>query len=331
MKAQVAVLLLVAGCSDGRSPSPSGGDDMKSTVNHCIADGKTISVTGRYGVLATLQVDIQVPPACAKTATCLVHTNGASSLLLLADIVQNGTRAEVVTQSCDIHIPQVPIKGADLPIVLKAPSSLLGLIPPAQSTATLETTTTCSKFLSQPLTFIFGANLAAPTMDELPAYSPKNMPSINYCDANPAVMCATSRMPTPPQDTGCVCDQEGDSHAGATLTAMNIPVLSDIDRVYVNLRNSVILSGLVLSTDPGATQASIGGKVLGLRMEQNILGCHRSGPNRDCNNDETNAAATLAPGILQSTNGESTFVALPVPPSTTCAELIAKRQTLFSE
>jgi hypothetical protein len=121
-----------------------------------------------------------------------------------------------------------------------------------------------------------------------------------------------------------VCDQEGDAKVGATLAAKNAPGFEDIDFIDVDLRTSVTLSGQVY---PGQ---ELRGKVNGLKLDQNVLGCHRGAPtNRDCMDSETNTVAGFNPAVTQSVNGDSTFVAVPVAAGTTCDQIKAMEATLF--
>ena len=90
---------------------------------------------------------------------------------------------------------------------------------------------------------------------------------------------------------GCVCDQEGDGKLGATLDAVNVPGFDDVHQVYVDLRTSVTLAGKVFRGQ------RIIGTVEGLKLEQHVLGCHRSNApgERDCIDTETNAVAGFNP------------------------------------
>ena len=132
--------------------------------------------------------------------------------------------------------------------------------------------------------------------------------------------------------TGCVCDQEGDNKPGATLNAMNVPGLDDLDLLYVDLRTSVTLQGEVFPAASGQTNPGprIIGTISGLKLDTSVLGCHRTSTG-ECMDSDTGAAAALNPAISQSVNGPSTFTAVPLSASDTCDTLVANEAALFGQ
>jgi hypothetical protein len=155
------------------------------------------------------------------------------------------------------------------------------------------------------------------------------------CGGVETTLCASTANPTPPTQTGCVCDQEGDGKIGATLLAKNAPGYMDIDKIDVDLRTSVTLVGQVFPQ--AAMQAHKGqrikGTVQGLKLDQNVLGCHRNiaapGTPRDCTPDEVGVVAGFNPAVTQSVNGSSTFVAVPVGAGDDCNAIKAQESMLF--
>jgi hypothetical protein len=132
---------------------------------------------------------------------------------------------------------------------------------------------------------------------------------------------------TAPATGACVCDQEADGKLGATLGVMNAPALSDLDKTYVALRNTVTLTGQAFSSDlmAGTVTASV---------EQSILGCHRAAG--DCTMADLNIVQGVAPIITQSDASKdsclaSTFIAKRVDPSVDCMALKSMKAMLFEQ
>lgn len=325
-------LVLIAGC--GSSGHEGGGSDGGTMGETCKADGKPVALTGRYAVQANLVVNVKVVAGCSGSA-CIVDNDADAELLLLADLTQTGTTATATVRPCKIVIPPVALKNQPMPVQLTVPPALVDSVLPVQSTATLGGATTCASFEAQPITLALGANLAMPASDPLPNFVNGGNPSIELCGGAATTACATTASPTGPTETGCVCDQDDDAKPGATVLAKNAPGYEDIDQLYVDLRTSVTLEGQVFPPAAGQTQPGprIKGTVEGLKLDQNVLGCHRamSPPlqPRDCNDTETNTVASFNPAVTQSVNSASTFVAVPIGAGDGCAEITANEAALF--
>jgi hypothetical protein len=317
------LVLFVAACSSGAS-NTDGGTDGSRPGQTCSPDGKAVMLNGHYGVQASLKVNVKVAPGCSGSS-CIVDTDADSELLLLADITQSGQSATVSARPCKITIPPVALKGQPMPVALTAEKSLVQSVPAVSSTSTLDGPNTCANFSGTPITIVLGAHLASST-DPLPAFT-GGTPPAKLCGGAATTACSPA-----PTDTGCVCDQDADGKLGGTLDAKNVPGLDDIDKLYIALRTSVTLTGQVFPGSSGGA-SQLRGKVLGLKLDQSILGCHRSmaaaGSPRDCNDGEVNTAAAVSPAVSQSQNGDSTFIAVPLDPSATCDTLVAQEGTLF--
>ncbi len=317
----VAALVGVAGC--GSSAKSDMGTDGGSSMPVCMPDGKSVAVNGRYAVRANLLVNVKVVAGCTGSA-CIVDSDANSELLLVADMTQSGSSVSATVSPCKITIPPVALKNQPMPVQITVPDALVASVLPVTSTAALGGAQTCASFDAQPITIALGASLANPASDPLPAFSSSATPPVVLCGGAATTACASTANPVGPTQKACVCDQEGDAKLGATVGAKNAPGFDDIDELYVDLRTSVTLSGQVY---PGE---QIQGKVLGLKLDQNVVGCHRGAPtNRDCLDAETNTVAGFNPAVTQSVNGDSTFVAVPVAAGTTCDQIKAMEATLF--
>jgi hypothetical protein len=325
------MVALLAGCGQSSFGGNDGGTDMKHGLPTCMSDGQTVQLASRYGVLANLLVNVKVTPDCSG-ASCLVDADAPSSLLLIADVTQTGQMATVTASPCQINIPPVALKGGNAPVQLSAPKALVQSVKAVSSMGTLDSTMTCANFAASPITLVLGANLANVTGDSLPQWMAGG--ATKLCGGSAATRCLSSTTPAP-TDTGCVCDQEGDAKLGASLDAMNIPAYDDIDKVYVDLRTSVTLTGQIFPPASGQTNPGprIIGKVGALKLEQSVLGCHRNlaapATPRDCDDNDTMAVAGFNPAVTQSANGDSTFQAVPLAAGDTCDTLIANQATLF--
>lgn len=327
----LAAALVLAGCGNGGKPG--NGSDGGATET-CTPDGKPVALGGRYAVQASLVVNVKVVAGCSG-ATCIVDNDANAELLLLADITQSGASATAKVTPCKIAIPPVALKNQPMPVQLTVPDVLIGSVLPVTSMASLGGGSTCASFDAQPITLALGANLANTATDPLPNYTPGANPPVVSCGGLETTACASTANPVGPTQTGCVCDQEGDAKLGATLLAKNAPGYQDIDKLYVDLRTSVTLKGQIFPQ--AAAQAHPGqrikGTVQGLRLDQNVLGCHRAiaapATPRDCSSDEVGVVAGFNPGVTQSPNGSSTFVAVPVGAADDCAAIKAQESALF--
>ena len=323
MKLLLLAALAAVGCGSSGGKSDMGGDGG-SMMQMCSADGKSVSLNGRYAVRANLLVNVKVTAGCSGSS-CIVDNDANSELLLVADLTQSGTSATASVQPCKIVIPPVALKNQPMPVQLTVPDVLVASVLPVSSTATLGGTSTCASFDAQPITISLGASLTSAASDPLPTFTQGASPPVVLCAGMATTACASTANPVGPTQKGCVCDQEGDAKLGATVAAKNAPGFEDIDQLYVDLRTSVTLSGQVF---PGN---EIRGKVNGLKLDQNVLGCHRSNAPgvRDCMDAETATVAGFNPAVTQSVNGDSTFVAVPVAAGTTCDQIKAMEGTLF--
>jgi hypothetical protein len=298
--ALAALVGVLAGCkgSAGRPHRDGGTDEVPCTP------GVSFALEGRYGVLATLNEHVEV------LGLELEDPNPQAELLLIVDLAQTGADVAMRALICDIKIPEIQLKGQPKPIVFKPNSNLLASVPPVPGAATLSGDSTCATFTNPvPLAVVLGARLGDPAADPLPTDA-----ATQGCGDDALGACATA----PGQ--GCVCDQEGDHHPGATLVIENAPVIPDLDQVYVTLRTTVVLSGEVHSSD------LIRGTVDGT-LEQTILDCHRlSGP---CDAAAAGAIRNINPSIEQDPMWPSTFAAKRIEAGWDCLRLISDRDTIF--
>lgn len=314
------MIVVAAGCGGGGG---SGNQDMAGGTEVCKTDGKDIALSGKYAVRAQLAVNVKVEPTCSGAA-CLVDADSEAELLFLADVTQNGTSATLVATPCGITIPKIALKGQNMPVELTVSDALIQSVKPVTATATMSGTKTCSTFTLQPINLLFGASLANRTTDALPGYTAGGSPPVKLCGGVASTKCDPA-----PSETGCVCDQEGDGDPGATLGAKNLPA-TGVDKVFVNLRASVTLGGQIFPDKMriGVTGQAINGEVSALTLEQKILGCKQG--TVACDAITTGAVGALNPGIKQSVNDKSTFAAVAVADSYTCADVKAQEAGLFN-
>jgi hypothetical protein len=295
------VILTLAACA----PKPSNDLPDSGFAGPVCTPGNPFDLTGTAGVLATLNVHVD--------ASGLVMTEATSSLLLLLDVTQTGADVAVTARPCDITIPDIPVSGQDKPIHFALGPGLIDSVMPVSGTAHLDGQTTCSNLVSDPMTIAIGARLKPlataplPEADDTGAF-PSCLPSTAGCYS-----AITSN---------CACDQESDGNPGATLLASNVPGIM-LDEAFVDLRTTFTLNGQVFSSDDiqGEIDAS---------LEQGILGCHKA-TGQDCNPDEIKLVKNLNPTITPSQEQPSTFHAVRVDPSTTCAQLESMESTLFPQ
>jgi hypothetical protein len=328
MRKYVRLSCIVLGALAACANNPSGGSDMGTMGPEvCMRDNQTAMLAARYGVQANLVVNVKVVPGCSGQS-CVVDADANAKLLLLAEVTQSGTSASVTATPCRIQVPPVALKGQPMPVRLTVPDPLIKSVKPVSASSALSSTMTCATFNSDPITLTLGANLANPTVDPLPPFVKMN--GTKVCGGDVTTRCLTTTTPAP-TETGCVCDQEADGKLGASVDAMNAPGVDDIDKIYVNLRTSVSLAGQVFPAASGQTQPGprIKGKVANLKLDQNVLGCHRKNLNRDCDDTEVGLVSGFNPAVAQSPNEDSTFIAVPLSASDTCETLIANEGTLF--
>jgi hypothetical protein len=317
-------VLFAAACSNNAAPSDAGTTppDLSFVVT-CTPDGKPVQLATRYAIDVTLAVNVKEPPSGA-----IVDVEKKSELLLLADVTQTGLSVNFTAHACRITIPPVQI-GNDPPTVLTAPDALVQGLQLAPSTSPLDGPNTCAHFDVPTITLVIGARLAMPASDPLPLFSTKNTPPVKLCGGMASTACDAT------QESGCVCDQDKDGKPGATVMASGIPGEHDVDKVYLALRTSLSLSATVLP--PSTMQPTPGqrfkGEVLGLKLDQSVVGCHHQAAadmsDYDCPDAEVGSIAGLNPLVTQSELTASSFVALPVGNNEDCTALIADAPSLF--
>jgi hypothetical protein len=347
MSAKHLALFLVAaaGCGGGTMMGGDGGSPdltMQQMQETCMTDNTPVALGAHYGVKGTLNVNIKVPVDCAQDpnckpdatpqmlmmCSCILNKDAQSTIFLLADVTQNGQMSTVTAKPCSIQIPPVSLKGQPMPTVLSAPDKLIQSVKPVTSSAMLTGSNTCAAFKSDPIAIVIGARLVNNATDPLPLFSTKTMPPVTLCDGAATTACDATMA------NGCVCDQDIDMKAGATVDASGTPVFDDIDKVYLALRTVVQLDGQVFPPSSGQIQPDqrIKGTVAGLKLDQSPVGCHRSpsgGMPADCDDATVNSLAGFNPLVTQSVNTKSSFVAMPVPATYTCQDLITNAATLF--
>jgi hypothetical protein len=299
---QPAILFLLVvlgsgGCAktDADTVVDAGGGGKQCTP------GQSFDVSGRTGVLATLNVHVD--------ASGLVETDTTAELLLLLDLTQTGSDFTVNATVCDLKIPEVPISGQDQPLRFQLAPGLLDSVPDVSGAGVLDGDKTCSTFSLDPITVVIGAKMSPPAAGTLPEANADGM----YTACLPSGSCATAIT------SNCACDQESDGNPGATLIAMNVPAVS-ISKVYVNLRTTFQLVGQVFSSD------EIQGEVTA-SLEQGILGCAKLNGN-DCSSSEVSAVKKLNPDIQQNSE-PSLWRSVRVAEDLDCAALIEQKGELF--
>jgi|GEM_PF-2628371 len=292
-------MLALAACG----PTNRGAEvDARVFGEQCRPGGTFAPLTGRTAVLGTLEVHVN--------ASGLVEVDTTAELLIGLELTQNGTAVRVRAEACAIEIPEIPIAGQDRPIRFEVPAATIASVAGVTGAGTLSSPDqTCATLTTDPITIVLGSVLN-PLTSPLPE-----------ADANGVFRACT---PTGSCDivigSNCACDQERDGKPGATLKAYNVPAV-DLDEVYVTLRTAFTLSGEVFSSDLllGEIDAQI---------QQGILGCHLAS-GAVCTASQVGAVKNLNPVITQQPGTPSTFRAVRIPPGTTCAEIIAQRDTLF--
>jgi hypothetical protein len=299
--------MLLASIAAGACKGGSSGPDAFSFGERC-EPGGTFDINGRAAVLGTLNVHVN--------ASGLVETDTTAELLIIMDIVQDGTDVAVTATACAIEIPDVPIEGQDQPIMFDVPQATVESVAGVTGTGELSSPDqTCASIETSELVIIIGARLDPSDADTAP------LPSADM-DGNFSSFCAPSADTSCALaiGTGCACDQESDAKPGATLIASNVPAV-ELDEIYITLRTKFSLTGEVHSSD----------LVLGTiaaTLEQGILGCHKA-DGETCSAAEVRTVNVLNPEVTQQEGNPSLFRAVRVADATTCAEVIEMRDDLF--
>jgi hypothetical protein len=291
------------GCgADGSGARP----DARVFGEQCVAGG-TFDLDGRAALLGTLNVHVN--------ASGLVEVDTTAELLISLDLAQQGTGVGVVATACAIQIPDVPIAGQDRPIHFEVPAATVASVAGVTGRGTLSSPdATCAALTTDEFVLVLGARLEPARVATAPLPQADDAGTFRFCPPSIDTPCNLAI------GASCACDQEADGKAGATLRASNVPAVN-LDEVYVALRSRFALRGEVFSSDLvlGEIDASI---------EQSILGCHLAGGGA-CTPGQIGAVKNLNPMVTQQPGNPSTFRAVRVPPATTCAEIIAQRDTLF--
>lgn len=299
----VALGLAAAGCGAGGT---GDGPDARVFGEQCVPGGH-FALDGRAAVLGTLNVHVN--------ASGLVEVDTTAELLIALDLVQHGTTVDIVASACSIQIPDVPIAGQDRPIHFEVPQATVASVAGVTGTGTLSSPdATCANLTTDQFVLVLGAVLEPRTMATAPLPEADSNGAFRFCPPSIDTPCNLAI------GANCACDQEADGKAGATVRASNVPAV-DLDEVYVALRTRFALTGQVFSSDLllGDIDAS---------LEQGILGCHLA-TGSGCTAGQIGAVKNLNPVVTQQPGNPSSFRAVRVAAGTTCADVIAQRDTLF--
>lgn len=300
----VAIILAVmflSGCGGG-DPAPIDAPDFGP---HCTPDGSSFGpLTGRSAVQGLLNVHVD--------AGGLIKVDTTSELLLTLDLTQTGTSLGVSAQICSIQIPDIPLSGQDMPIQFEIPQPTLDSVGVVAGSAALSSPDqTCADFTSQPLTIVLGAKLDPGSIATAPLPTADDNNMFTTCGGT---TCADAT------GTSCACDQESDTNPGATLVTHNVPGI-DLDEVYATLRTTFSLTGQVFTTD------LVRGKI-DATLDTGVLACELLG-DMPCTADNVTLVKALNPKVTQQPDNPSTFTAVRVSATTSCADVIATKGTLF--
>lgn len=290
----------LAACGGG---GESDGVDARVYGEQCRPGGTFGELDGRAAVLGTLNVHVN--------ASGLVEVDTTAELLLVLDVDQTGSTIAVAAGACAIEIPDVPIAGQDRPIEFEVPQATVESVGTVTGAGTLSSPDeVCADITTDQFTLVLGARLSG-TTSPLPQADDQGA----FAECPPAGASCPLAI-----GSNCACDQESDNKPGTTLLAYNVPAVN-LDEVYVALRTRFGLTGEVFSTDLliGEIEASI---------ELGILGCNIAGGGA-CTPDQIGVVKNLNPVITQQPGNPSLFRAVRVDPTTTCADIVARRDELF--
>jgi hypothetical protein len=296
-------LVVLVACGGGGGHVPIDAPDFGARCT----PGGTFALGGRAAVQGVLNVHVN--------ASGLVEVDTTAELLLAMDLTQQGTTVTVHAEPCAIKIPDIPLAGQDQPIQFEVPAATLASVGIVAGTATLSSPDqACADFTSAPITLVLGARLdpQALATATLPAADASGV--FRACPPSADTGCALAI------GTGCACDQEADRKPGATLFAHNVPAV-DLHEVYVALRARFSLAGQVWSD-------SLIRGTIDAQLDQGILACALTS-GAACTSGQVRAVAQLNPAITPQPGNPSTFRAVTVPATTTCAEIVSQRDTLF--
>jgi hypothetical protein len=298
-----AILLSVLVACGGAKP---GRPDAELFGEQCVPGG-TFDLNGRAAVLGVLNVHVN--------ASGLVEVDTTAELLIAMDVVQNGTQVNVTASACAIQIPDVPIQGQEKPIHLEVTQATVDSVSGVAGTATLSSASdVCADFKSGTFTIVMGALFDPSEIQTQPLPEADANGNFRFCPPSADTACSLAI------GNNCACDQESDGKPGATLLAYNVPAVN-LDQIYATLRTKFSLDGQVFSSDEVEGQ-------IDATIEQGILGCHKT-DGTACNAGEVGAVKNLNPMITQTPGNPSRFRAARVPAGTTCAQIVAMKDTLF--
>ena len=298
-----SLIVALAACDGG-----GGGGTVDARVfgEQCVPGG-TFALDGRAAVLGTLNVHVN--------ASGLVEVDTTAELLIALELDQTGTALTVRAEACAIEIPEIPIAGQDRPIRFEVPAATIASVAGVTGVGSLSSPdATCATLETERLTLVLGAILDPSTQATAPLPEADSQGQYRFCPPSADTACALAI------GVNCACDQEGDDKPGATMRAYDVPAVN-LDEVYVTLRTQFALTVEVFSSDLilGEIDASI---------QQGILGCHLA-TGGACTPSQVGAVKNLNPVITQQPGNPSTFRGVRVPAGTSCADLIAMRDTLF--
>ena len=286
----------------------TGGDVDARVFGEQCRPGGTFDLDGaRAAVLGTLNVHVN--------ASGLVEVDTTAELLIALDVEQTGTGVRVIASACDIQIPDVPIAGQDRPIQFRVPAATVASVAGVTGNGTLSSADqVCARLETDTFTLVLGAVLDPSSLTSAPLPEADASGAYRFCPPSADTTCDLAI------GANCACDQEADAKPGATLLAYNVPAVN-LDEVYVTLRTQFSLDGEVYSSEliNGEIDASV---------QLGILGCRIAGGGA-CSAGQVGAVKNLNPVITQQPGNPSTFRAVRVAPGTTCAQIIADRDTLF--
>ncbi len=279
-------------------------------LNEVDSQGRTVG-PGRFGIKIVEYVHVN--------AAGIVETDTISVLLMLADVDYHPETkdADIAVQLCKLAIPEVAVPGQPEPTVFRILPSMLPNVPTVHVKGTLSGNETCDTFSTEKAVSVMGACLENPVDDPLPtdpatqtcpgAFDPSQKDS--YCETR----------------SGCMYDLDLDGYPAATLEAENVPGL-DVDLVFAVMRSWVSMEGMVATSDLLLGTAKFDLLVAPFGCRLHPLG---GGEQRDCNADELKVVAKINPDITQTPGMDSTFMAVKLPPETTCQDIIDNELEIF--
>src|SRR5690348_6001562 len=105
MRTYLGLILALAGCGGGTMTGDGGNtpDLSMGGSETCTTDSMPVALAKHYGVRGTLNVNVKVTADCMGDG-CIFNQDTTSTILLLADVTQNGQSATVTARPCSIKI-----------------------------------------------------------------------------------------------------------------------------------------------------------------------------------------------------------------------------------